>query len=592
MKVVLMATIRLFNNVPWSRGGYTVLRFPNKTSQTNYFNSLNPVVLDDIDYEPRRGANLNIEDLTIMDARQYGYLSWENEDYGPLYYFIEGYEYLNDNPTIRLIISEDIWQNNHLNMVVNPSHVYRRHMPGWSGSNPILYPVDEGNARSFDTTTLLDIKNTGILTFLIITNKRLDLAADVDMADGIFYYMTATKEDGTSINNTDGIRMINPLSPSFSYYWKNFHSNLSLNSIVAIYVMPYFGGASLSGSNVNFSAPGSYKTTDGIKPQMALFVPNEDMFSYAKDFNISIPKPMKGSATSITSYNYEPQAWSDNFSYIGITDQAGNMLITIPKNIAWNISSIRVNAEFKSMEPQLRISFNYDGHFGAISNGTRVVIPFTSIPVPQSNYLDYVAQSKALDKRILENSIRNNRDQVIVSTLTGAASGAAYGAMYAESFNNSRRSPITAGAAGAAMNMLGGVGSLINAELNARNQRDEFALNEQKLRNSVTPPINGSNITPVMDEGIRIIQFDADRVSREIGAMRYHTMGVIVDEVQDINLRTRYYYDFIQTKDCRISGPLNQESKDYISRLFDSGLTIFHAETFRGFRYDLNNPEV
>ena len=95
-----------------------------------------------------------------------------------------------------------------------------------------------------------------------------------------------------------------------------------------------------------------------------------------------------------------------------------------------------------------------------------------------------------------------------------------------------------------------------------------------------------------MDEGIRIIQFDADRVSREIGAMRYHTMGVIVDEVQDINLRTRYYYDFIQTKDCRISGPLNQESKDYISRLFNSGLTIFHAETFRGFRYDLNNPEV
>ena len=60
MKVVLMATIRLFNNVPWSRGGYTVLRFPNKTSQTKYFNSLHPDVLEDFDYGPRRGANLKV----------------------------------------------------------------------------------------------------------------------------------------------------------------------------------------------------------------------------------------------------------------------------------------------------------------------------------------------------------------------------------------------------------------------------------------------------------------------------------------------------------------------------------------------------
>ena len=83
-----MATITLFKNVPWSPGGRNVVRFANKTSQTNYFNSLMSEVQDPIDYEPRYGASLNIR-KSLMEAREYNYLSWENETNGPLYYFIE-----------------------------------------------------------------------------------------------------------------------------------------------------------------------------------------------------------------------------------------------------------------------------------------------------------------------------------------------------------------------------------------------------------------------------------------------------------------------------------------------------------------------
>ena len=142
------------------------------------------------------------------------------------------------------------------------------------------------------------------------------------------------------------------------------------------------------------------------------------------------------------------------------------------------------------------------------------------------------------------------------------------------------------------MNVLSGVGSLINAEISAGNAREEFALNEQKIRNSVAPPINGNNITPVMDEGIRVMLIEADSISRNIVAKRYHAMGVIVDEVMDIPLRTRYYYDYIETRDCSISGPITSNARDYLSSLFNGGITIWHGETFRGFNYDLNNPEV
>ena len=107
-----MATITLFKNVPWSQGGFHVLRFPNLQAQETYFSNLESTTKT-ANYDPRPGADLNL-DMPLMEARQYNYLSWEDETNGPLYYFIEDYEYLNDYPTTRFTISEDIWQNNHL----------------------------------------------------------------------------------------------------------------------------------------------------------------------------------------------------------------------------------------------------------------------------------------------------------------------------------------------------------------------------------------------------------------------------------------------------------------------------------------------
>src|SRR5699024_6816107 len=147
MKVVLMATIRLFKDIPWSQGGFHVLRFQSNLAQAAFFNGLTSLEFTDIDYEPRPGANLNL-DMPLMEARQYNYLSWEDETNGPLYYFIEDYEYLNDYPTTRFTISEDIWQNNHLRISGIYGAVHRRHMPRWDGNIPLLYPIDEGNVRS------------------------------------------------------------------------------------------------------------------------------------------------------------------------------------------------------------------------------------------------------------------------------------------------------------------------------------------------------------------------------------------------------------------------------------------------------------
>ena len=236
MKVVLMATIRLFKNIPWSQGGFHVLRFQNNSTQAAFFNGLESLEFTDIDYEPRPGANLNL-DIPLMEARQYNYLSWEDENNGPLYYFIEDYEYLNDYPTTRFTISEDIWQNNHLRISGIYGAVHRRHMPRWDGNIPLLYPIDEGNVRSKTVYKKVRIDDYGkivpgrdLFAFIIATSK------DPVLGDTINYYITASYKDGVGAPAPSGKRWLSPFNDGFIKFFAD--KNIPPSAIVGVWMVP------------------------------------------------------------------------------------------------------------------------------------------------------------------------------------------------------------------------------------------------------------------------------------------------------------------------------------------------------------------
>ena len=587
-----MATITLFKNVPWSQGGFNVLRFPNVGAQQTYFNSLESLIKDNINYEPRPGANLNL-DISLMDAKEYNYLRWEDDVGGPLYYFIEDYEFLNDRPTTRIIISEDIWQNNHLKMNIADGIVHRRHMPRWDGNTPILYPIDEGTARTMKSNVIEEF-GTGELVFcLIITSKAMHTETKFD---GIWYYYTVVGRNGYAAEPSNGATTyIDPFNSTGFLADVGFFG-IAPSDVVGVYALPWFPPsfytADTSGTfaKVDFSSSRfiSYKSPDPNQITIVRSISTIQGDAWGASYPVNIPLPSKGTSSDTSGYSYEPQAWGEGTRRLVITDSSSNPIIDIPRNLAWSNPSISLQCEYQSLSPNLRIGLTG----GSLSEGTTAIITLPAIDVAQSQWLNYAIQSRTQDKQILENNISSRYVQSAISAVANATAAGSFGYQYAQSFNNSRRSPTGAGLAGAALGGLSGVGSLINAYVQASADRDNFRLNEQKIKNSSSPPIAGNNYWNFYNGGIKLIELVGDEVSRNTIAFNYIANGVLVDKVGSIPLRTRYYFDYIQTKNCCVQGAMTNNSKTYLEDIFNRGVTVWHGETFRGFKYDLNNIEV
>lgn len=579
-----MATIKLYKSVPWSQGGFHVLRFPNLQAQETYFSSLESRVEPNVNYDPRVGANLNLE-ISIMDAREYNYLSWEDDTRGPFYYFIEDYEYLNDEPTTRFIISEDLWQNNHLRISGIYGTVHRRHMPRWNGNTPLLYPIDEGNVRSktvyakqrIDDYQLLS-PMAGLFTYLIATSK------DSSNNDEIEFYLTASYKSGQNVPSPNEYFWLSPLSEKFIKVMSTM--GFPPSSIIGVWLIPVMRGyANWTGTSLDM--PSLVVSDDTTKTKIALLRP--DFWNQPVTVSIEPYMPIKSTGTANANIEYEPQAFSENIVNYFVTDTFGNPLITIPNNIMWEDPQIIMNSEADSLNPQIRISVTANG---SPVVGLETVVPCVPVAVPQSQWLDYVVTSQQQDKAILENNISNRYMTTAISTVTGAGSGYAFGAMYADSFNNSRRSPGMAGLAGAGMNAISGIGSLANAYVQSGTDRDNFRLNEQKTKNTPTPPLAGYNIASVMAEGIQVVTTIGDDISRNLIWKQYMAHGVIIDEGGvNINLRTRKYYDYIEARDCTVSGAMNNISKSYIESILNRGVTIWHADSATIYDYQYDNVE-
>ena len=602
-----MAIIKLFKNVPWSQGGFHVLRFPDRLAQSRYFAGLESTDYLDTDWEPRPGSNLNVT-LEFTEAKEYNYLlyNYDNISTHDRYYFIEDYEYLNDNPTTKLIVSEDIWQNNHIDMTVNPSTVHRRHMPRWNGSSPILYPVDEGNVRSFKSEELMVLQDgrvddghgglgrtLGRNALVICTSKKLE---DSGHPDGIYYYLTWENiRIGNGVDAPGGKKWMEFTSDKMNSFFEKW--GVGLAPIVSIYAIPYC----TMGININSSTPSfasiyghivepSDTSSDGVL--FACTTPYNGVNGVTVDNPIA--KPVKNTASGVTAdIDYEPQAWADNCYQYSITDNSGSQAITIPADWAYSFNQIFITNSVFSLSPVVTFQFRTaSGAQGSMADGMAINLPCVPVDIPQSQWADYIAQSQSADRQILENNISNRYLTTTVGAITGAGSGYAYGAMYADSFNNSKRSPGKAGLAGAGMNAISGIGSLVNSYLQAGTDRDNFKLNEQKIKNTPAPPIAGSNTNIMTRYGNLLIRMVPDSVSRNIIWNQYRYYGVIVDEAMPVPLRTRRYYDYIQTRDATVSGPMTNVAKSYMENLLNRGVTIWHAESATMYDYSYDNVEL
>ena len=588
-----MATITLYSDYPFVQGGHHVPYFNTDKERNSFLQTLSYQTFTNVDYEPREGARLQLP-ITLNEARTYNYCQWtSDDDTHTIFFFVEGYVFLNDHPTTQLIISRDVWMSTGNLKYLNPCTVHRMHMPRWNGNTPLFYPVEEGNPRSLTPQEqhVLDGSAEAVYSdiALIVTNKNLNSEAH---EDGIYYYLSFAPTIGYRLGAGSGTSWVNPFAPSFISEFSKF--GVGLNPIVGAYLLPN----GMSFVNSVSLTDGSFKSQFGTKittDTAALFHYNGT--TSTSTFNISISdRPTRNTnPTAGAQSSYEPMCYLDNLRPAYITDMLGYPVMSLPKNIILTTSPvIDIHNRIFSLNPQIALHLRTTVDTYSPATGLTALIGSQGIDIPQSTYYDYVAQRRSQDKNILENNIRSRYIQTAVSAGVSALSGGTQGAMFAEAYGNRNTTINTAGVAGASGGAISGIGSLVNSYIQAGVDRDNFRLNEQKIKNTPTPPIAGDNPQMANGIGIGLILMKADQPTIDTVFSQYHYYGYILDKAMAPSLiPNRYYYTYIQTKDANVTGRITQDDRNYLQTLLNRGVTIWNMKNWVGFSaYQYDNVEV
>ena len=585
-----MATITLYSDYPFVQGGPHVPCFASVAQRDSFLNGLARLEFTNVDYEPRPGARLTLP-IDYMSAKDYNYCKWTDGNKEE-YFFIEDYSYLNDNPTTQLIISRDYWMTYHFSAVFQNLKIHRGHMPRWDGSTPIIYPIDEGNANSLYPANVTPLFKTNLGTaqgILLVTSKKIDNPKDAKR-DGIFYWWTLGYLNGGRVPHPGGGWWFNPFNAEFVTDFAKF--DIGLNVLVGGWVLPWAmdlksGDGFISGVGTDVENNGNYLLANGI---------------YYKTFNKSVTptvKPRKNTAgTTYVSTSYYPQLYSDNLRPVYMTDAYGYPVMTIPKNILYSATTLPYYLWLnpRSMNPQVRFSAKYNTSRPA--DGLTAIFSGVPIDIPQSAYYDYVGQARAQDKSILENNIRSRYIQTAVSGIVGIAGGGASSYGYAQAYGGKSAVAGKAGVAGAVGGVASMGGSLINSYIQAQTDRDNFKMNEQKIKNTPTPPIAGDNPLTQTELGHCLVELQADDESIIQTFYQYHLYGYIVDRLVHFNPRNIgfRYWRYIQAVDANVNGPVTQDGRNYLAALLNRGVTCWNMTYWNeggGFNaYNYDNPEV
>lgn len=589
-----MATVTLYTDYPFVQGGGHMPYFASSAERDNFFNTLKSQSLP-TDFQPRQGARLLVS-LTFLEAQKYNYCIW-SDGTQKLYFYVEDYLYLNDKTT-QLIISRDIWNDNQLRAVVNPCNVHRMHMPRWSGSDPIIYPITEGNPayiEAQDVYYLGDYTHLGSNWIAVLTsNKRLETA---EHEDGIFYYATFMNPRGAYVGRTGGGFWLNPLHEDFVTDFAKFGIGLSV--LVGGFIMPYARGMAIYQNPASMAFSNVYGREISVASGGTA---NYYLFKLRDGLTLTLDTPPKTdtptkntSPTASFIPNYEPMCYADNLRPCVVTDPLGYPLMDVPKALYLKSDfELSLHGYTMSLSPASTVALGNipqpDGK-RLPADGLLAVMPGIPIDIPQSAYYDWVGQARAQEKSILENNIRSRYIQTTVSGVAGIAGGGAASYGYAQAYGGKNAVAGKAGVAGAVGGVASVAGSLINSYVQAQTDRDNFKLNEQKIKNTPTPPIAGNN--PSLPQGPYLVTMTPDKPTELAVASQYHYYGYILDRAMPISLKpNRYYWMYLQTKDANITGEVNQDDRNYIASLLNRGLTIWNMSHWQGFGvYQYDNVE-
>lgn len=588
--------VRIFSDVPFSNDYKNTRWFTSADAQYSYFNAKPRVhVINECNFVGLKEGRPHIRvNKRIDDLYNACYMIFRNTQYSNkwFYCFVTSLEYVNSAVT-NLYFEIDVMQTWMFDFKFQPSYIVREHQTMWDANKePITNTIDEGlnYGTEYDIVAVEQYKPYGDLMFMVCISKSKmhavagetfkagEIAANINgTPQPLSYYIHPFYEDGSSPKVKIGSNEVKVAKPT-DFLKNMFSQEHAVKNIVSLYVTDYIG--------LNIHYDESAKT-------MSL---KDSMFEHAQISDNTHPnvdtiylKEIKEYEEKTIDTGYKFASFANNeqskllmypYCVTTITDFKGNQIDI--KNEYVNGSNLKIQVR-GSLGVSNKVTYSVqDYNADSTLSGSQKLTASLQHSLINNNPNDVSIINDYLSAYLQgnKNSLENQKDSILfngVMSMLGNGIGAT-------------ASAATGSAVGVASSATGMVSSAGNAVLQIQGMQAKQA----DIAN--TPPQlvkMGGNTAYDYGNGYRgvyVIKKQIKEEYRNILSDFFKKYGYKTNLVKMPNLRTRKSYNYVQTKDCNITGNLNNEDLQKIRAIFDSGVTLWHADPVGD--YTLNNEVI
>lgn len=571
--------IRLLSGVPFSNDYKNTRWFDSLTDQTNYFLGKTVVhSMSQANFQRIDGFNFVAVDASIDDLWGVNYLMFQNASYNSkwFYAFVTKLEYKQRNTTY-LHFEIDVFQTWKFDMTFKPSFVVREHQPMfYSDGSPIINTVDEG-------------LNYG-------SEYRVVSAEQYRPCDGV-YFMVCVAKKGMhgSVNG--------------AYY-------ASLNGVpqpLVYYIHPFMLNGSVPSTNLGtLGAIGDflqaiYTDTNAVNNIVSLYVtdalPNNPSYSNSSlsfdssNYQLATITGTTTNTVFVSDMTYGGWSYDAGGKHDGFTTQTESKLCMYPYRVIELVDFKGNKAVFK---PEYIANSNIILSITA-SLGTQNKIAYTI-----TDYCTTLTDDTLNNKVNLEKGLVSGDPQTvpILTDLLSAYLQGNWNSIQNQKntiqFNgimNSIGAGVGMVTAGATDNPIGFVNSLEGGIKGAGNSVLAMQGIQAKQKDiSNTPPAMasmGSNSYFDYGNGLTGVWIIKKEIMGEYQTKLtdfFNMFGYKSNEVKVPNFHTRQNWNYVETKNCTITGNFNHEDLNELKSVFDNGVTLWHTDDVGN--YDLGNGVI
>lgn len=593
-----MTKFWLCENIPFNNSYDNVVGFDNETQQQSYFIGLSVG-------GPQPSNNFRIIDNKVTIRVDRSYEECKELNYmvllqgGKYYYlFIDSIGYI-DNVTTQVNATIDVWQTYMFDYEIKDAFISREHQDRFTKRGSVISPIYSLTNENIELGEIYNIEKkqkiddskgsaSDLLWYYIVTSDTLydtNEASDkhrVFRAGGVngqpvgFYMYALPIENNklVSYGLKDGItdpdliksRMFLQYGLGGSYYDLSVETLLKNPKVISIYVSMYAPGGYIGNNKspawYNFDNFSSNIVTTGFSDIHLINIAYLDRMELFNFTELPKPKVTGLNIDSIRDVEREPKLFTKPYSVYSFTN-----MVSEPLEVG--IDQLNNNLSIKFIEsfgPQ------YKSSISPISDTSNYFLSEVStknneIPLLNDKYVNYIMNNKA-----------SATTGVALSVGEGLIGGVVGGTM---------KGPLSYMGTGMALSNY----QKVKNEMLKQSDLKQAPISIRETGNNIVYQLDVKNDSLFMNGFCR-------RVKPQFFMKAYnyfYRYGYTSNEFGVPNLKSRFYFNFIQTTDISIVGNINQNVKTQLEVLFNKGITIWHNRIgydFKMYDYSKENVEV